>query len=335
MSTDMDTEIRKYEKIRYPGEPETDGWNRTGEVQFVEKIDGSNFRFKHYPYSEDKRLLFGSRNVLFHAHGEPQYQENVPEMFHATIEYVRNNTDVYELAKIEEEEEGPLWLYGESLFRHSVEYDFEGKYPSGEMPNFLGFDIWKVEPWEWMDYDRMVETFDRIGLDTVPLVRRVDVEDLSEEHQEIPRSEYRTPDPRADNEFDRQGLAEGVVIRNDQTGVRAKLVHDEFQEKNAIDFESPGKATTEAGRFIATYVTEARIRKQAHKLVEEGEYEDLTMPMMEDLPQAVFKDVMKEEGWEIFQSDFDLSEDVRGEIRSRGSTKCARTLKDEIRGFPT
>ena len=72
MSTDRDTTIRKYPKLRYPGEPESDGWNDgPTELKFLEKMDGSNMRFKYYPYSEDKQLLFGSRNVLFHQNGEP------------------------------------------------------------------------------------------------------------------------------------------------------------------------------------------------------------------------------------------------------------------------
>ena len=82
------------------------------------------------------------------------------------------------------------------------------------------------------------------------------------------------------------------------------------------------------------FVTEARIMKEAHKLVDEGEYDSLRMEMMEDLPRRVLQDIMEEEGWNLlrdehnFKCEFD--EHFKSSVRSKASRMCARTLKEEL-----
>jgi hypothetical protein len=71
--------------------------------------------------------------------------------------------------------------------------------------------------------------------------------------------------------------------------------------------------------------------------VDEGHYERLCMPMMEDLPREVLKDVGAELFWSKLLSDggfeAEWNDDFKGDVRSRTSKKCARVLKQECQQF--
>jgi hypothetical protein len=129
------------------------------------------------------------------------------------------------------------------------------------------------------------------------------------------------------------GSPEGIVARRVDGSVRAKKVTDDFKEHHSVSFDDPSKAQSDAAEFVATYVTEPRITKAAHKLVDEGEYDRLEMPMMEDLPRTVLVDVMAENGWNLLTSGgFEAvwDDDFKSEVRSKVSKKCARVLKTEV-----
>lgn len=321
--------IPKYPKLRYPGD-ESVFWSELfaedTDVVVMEKLDGANSRFR---WTGDE-WLFGSRNVLFHEDGDPLSLEECNEQFRHAIEYVRTlaNTDVdYDLARYS--------FYGEAMHTHSIDYDaWDGRHPDidGSIPNVIVFDVYDHDEGAFVDRDALVElTLDQ-GFRTPSYwtgsAAGIESRVQDDPEELIPESEFRDPDPEADTEFDQRGLAEGVVLRNVQTGEKAKLVHQSFKETNAMAFESPSQAQTEAGRFVATYVTDARIEKQVHKLIDEGDYDGVAMDMMSELPRRVLTDVMAEEGWELLTNDVELTEDVKGEIRSKSSKQCVRTLKE-------
>jgi len=104
----------------------------------------------------------------------------------------------------------------------------------------------------------------------------------------------------------------------------------------AIAFNDPSKASGDAATFVAAFVTDARIEKEANKLVDEGHYEQLEMAMMEDLPRRVLVDAVGENAWDLLTSggfEGTWDDDFKGEVRSKASKKCARVLKTLCQEF--
>lgn len=321
--------MRKYPKLRYPSESEG-VFDNDGDVVIMEKMDGANLRFRYCPEYDD--IMFGSRNVIFKNKDYPLDIDSINKSFRHVAKYIRRRASKRKLKEYYNYY-GELWFYGEAMHKHSIDYDiYDGKHPQiGKSdPNFIGFDVFKVDDGEWMSHYEAMGIFEDLRLEAAPHIAKINAQDLNDVTIEIPASEYRVPDKDADNEFDRQGLAEGLVLKNLKTNSRCKVVHESFKEKNAIAFNDPTKAQTEAGKFVSRYLTEARIEKVAHKLIDEGEYEQLEMPMMEDLPKEVLKDVMIENAWEVLNNDIELTEDSKANLRRKASSKCARVLKDEV-----
>lgn len=305
--------MKKFPKVRYPSDPETDGLHN-GEVVVTEKLDGANFRFT---WDEDGDLVIGTRNHVHDPDGE-----NVPHDFSHAIEYVQ-------------ERESDLWgfedlvLFGEAMHRHSLVYDdIDWETPhkgsphvplESDTPNVVLFDAWRDG--EWLDWDEFTDLIEPTEFETTRVLERGDPEELS----------FDVPE---ESMFG--GPPEGIVARRVDGTVRAKKVTEDFKETNAVAFEDPSKAQSDAAEFVAAYVTEARIKNVAHSLVDEGRYEQLEMPMMEDLPREVLKDAMAENGWDLLTSggfEAEWDDDFKGEVRSKASKKCARVLKKEVQSF--
>ncbi|ELZ25476.1 hypothetical protein C475_10609 [Halosimplex carlsbadense 2-9-1] len=211
-----------------------------------------------------------------------------------------------------ERERGPFVLFGENMVAHTLEYD-------RETPQFLGFDVWQAEEERFLPFGDAEFVFESIGLRTVPVVERRDATAFGDEYgrgadldYEIPESAYR------------EGRAEGVVLRNDERGARAKVVAEAFRERHESADDEP---ETDTERLVDRYCTERRIEKAAHRLVDEGEWAQLRMPMMEDLPMAVVDDIFAEEHREIAREDWEID---AAELRSRVSSRCAPILQDRV-----
>lgn len=302
--------MKKFPSINYPKVAQ--GMNDE-ELIVQEKIDGANFRFT---VTEDEEILAGSRNVVFKENGEPQDIDNITKQFRHAVRYVQRVVELFE----------PKYtVYGEAMHKHSIDYDaWTGKHPnqSDSVANVVVFDVWDESAREWLTPSEVKNFCEKHNLRFVGIEDRVEsVDDVS-----IPQSQFRKRNPDAESEFDRRGLAEGVVVKAPETGGRAKIVHDSFKEKKKQDGGS------DVHKFVEMFVTEARIEKQAHKLVDEGSYEHLQMEMMRDLPQAVIEDILSEEGWVIMQDEHDivLDGDSKGKIRSDTSSKCATVLRQML-----
>lgn len=303
----------------------------------LEKIDGANFRWQYY---ENGSILAGSRNVVFKDGDEPQPLEETNKQFRHTIKFIEANINVSELETVLEEY-GELTFFGESLHTHTINYSWSGKHPAidDSTPNFLGFDIWNETTDSWLSHTDVKEIYDRIGLETVPVIKETTVDEISDEMLEIPQSVYRKENPDAENEFDQMGYAEGIVVKNDISQNRAKKVADYMSEVNQFGVPDDDETIEEmkakrknANLFVRTFVTDARIKKQAHKLIDEGEFDSLEMPMMAKLPEQVLRDIFTEEGWNIINHKYEieLTEASKEAIRQETSKKCSRVLKDEL-----
>jgi len=305
--------MRKFPKLRYPNHPDTDGL-KAGEVVVTEKLDGANFRFT---WNDDHDLVVGTRN-----HEYDEDDENLPKAFRHAVEYIK-----------EEVQYKPLFrrytFFGEAMHLHSLEYeDVEYNVPSKGSPHFgkgypsvVLFDAYDNRDEKWLTWDSFKHLADLADLQTTQVIEKGDPDELS----------FDVPEQSMFG-----GPPEGVVARRYDGTIRAKKVTDEFKETNATSFNDASKAQTEAGEFVATYITDARIEKMAHKLVDEGEYDRLEMAMMEDLPRRVLTDAMAENGWDLLTSgsiEVEWDDDFKGEVRSKASKKCARILKTLVQEF--
>ena len=174
----------------------------------------------------------------------------------------------------------------------------------------LVYDVWKLDDQEYVSPSVLKTSLRSLGLpwapyhDTVPAQRYGDIE--------VPQSHFR------------DGKAEGVVLKNPTNGIRAKIVTEEFTEKH--DGPTPGtRAVTDTDLVVDRIITDARIEKHAHKLVDRGEWDELQMEMMEQLPEAVIRDAFDEEGANLVMEE-NLEIDT-AELRSTASSKCARVLR--------
>lgn len=308
--------MKKFPKIKYPNDDETDGL-MAGEVVVTEKIDGANFRFTW----EDEELHIGTRN-----HTYPAADENVPKAFEHAVEYIEQVAEGWDMGRGWSED---VVFYGEAMHLHSLEYDdIDYHSPNkgsphvpldSDVPNVVLFDV--MIDGEWADWDEFIDIVETSPFEHTEILERGDPDDLT----------FDVPD-----ESTFGGPPEGIVARRTDGSVRAKKVTDEFKERNSVSFNDPTKAQSDAAEFVAAYVTEPRIEKMAHKLVDEGEYDQIQMQMMEDLPRRVLTDVMAEEGWNLLTSgsiEAEWDDEFKGEVRSKASKKCARVCKTLCQEF--
>ena len=310
--------VKKFPKIKYPSDSETDGI-LDGEVVVLEKMDGANFRFS--PKS-DGSLLIGTRNHVYEFGGE-----NVPHAFKHTEAYLDDVLPDEDILS----QYSDYGFFGEAMHIHSLNYDdVDWEHPEkgpahvpldSDIPNIIWFDVYNMETDEWLDWDEVASLIDDLGLKRVPVLERGDPDDCD---LTIPDTSVLGGEP------------EGIVVRRVDGSVRAKKVSESFQEQNAITFEDKNKAQTDAGTFVATYITEARIKKEAHKLIDRGEYDSMKMDMMQDLPKNVITDAIEENAWELISSgsiEVEWDDDFKGEVRSKASKKCARVLQELVNTF--
>lgn len=309
--------MKKFPRVKYPGDSETDGI-LAGDVVVTEKLDGANFRFTA---NENGKLVFGSRNVVFTEGDEPLPIEEINKAFRHAAEYIQTELTDEGIELLKE-----YTLYGEAMHLHSLQYDdikyeqppYGGSPYATNIPNVLFFDA--RHNGDWVDWRNFEQLLSDVGLVSAPVLEKGTPSEL----------DLDIPDSSAYGEN-----AEGIVVRRIDGSVRAKKVSEDFKEKNATTFNDPSKAQTQAGEFVSTYITDARIEKAAHKLVDEGGYESIGMQMMKDLPRNVLVDAMSENAWELLTDgpEIELDEDTRGEIRSKTSSKCARVLKTMLNSF--
>jgi hypothetical protein len=193
---------------------------------------------------------------------------------------------------------------------------------------FVGFDIWSIGRDEFLSPDVSERIFREIGIPFTEVLDSYSVDEWgrgdTEFHDEngnwLQNDEWRPESSFGD------GLAEGIVMKNTTTQAYAKMVREDFREKHKTG--DMKKSESGAQKLSYQYVPDARIEKTAYKLVDEGEWEELNMRMMQDLPKAVIEDMVEEEGYNIFVNEnweVDLSK-----FRSVTSDRCSRVLKKLI-----
>jgi len=309
--------MRKYPKLRYTNHEDSKPLFEEGEIVVQEKVDGSNFRFTLEEnlderfHVEGRDVVFGSRNVEYKSPTDQSKQFGVP------ISYIRNAVDRNDMLSLQDTFAGKLTFFGEAMLPHTLSYNFD------DVPAFVGFDVYNESTRKWLKREHVERAFYELGLDVAPTLDTVPAKEFDDYEIVVPESTYGDV------------KAEGLAFKNYETQTFAKYVRPEFKEKNARTFGKPKKhQETGAEKCSYQYITNARIRKTAHKLIDEGPWSSLEMEMMaprdgyDGLPQAVLRDMVEEEAEAIFlEENYEMD---LGEFRSLASKRCARILQRMI-----
>lgn len=288
--------MKKYPKIKELGSEDISPLQRSGDIYIEEKLDGANFRFK----VEHGDFLYGSRNVAGLGNNKQQFREAI-KTIEETVE-----PEVVEIVLEKYLGHSNATLFGECMTPHSIDYDWYN------IPRIIMFDIYDEKNERFIDYGTKQEIFSELGFEQPKLITVVDK--VSHEDIKIPQSEYR------------DGVAEGIVLKNYDTQTFSKKRSEEFFEKNDQTFGKPKKASdNDSERLIAKYCTNQRIIKWIYKLRDEGY--DIEMSLMEHLPRRVWEDIWEEEYKEIVWKRWTI--DLH-KARSILSSRCAKVLKNEI-----
>lgn len=288
--------LKKFPKVRPVGHPDTDTITEPGTIHVLEKMDGANFRFG----ADDDRILFGSRNVLY------KNETDIANSFDHAVEHVRECADTSDLID-------GVTYFAEAMHKHTLEYEWS------EVPDVLGFAAYDHEQSEFVPWTVAKEEFERLGIETVPVIEKIDPSELTPEY-DIPESEYR------------DGVAEGVVFWHENT-TRAKLRSEEFREKHDENTARPEDFEPDDGHevLVDTYCTDTRIDKRIDDLLDEGH--DLGRPLMgEGLPQAVSRDILEEHAHEIvgLNETVDLKE-YRSLVAKKCLNRLDRRMKERVK----
>lgn len=301
----------------------------------LEKIDGANGRFK----IKNNDIYFGTRRTKQTKNNQPLSIDKMNNSFVHAYKYLQKIIEWENVEKLDFPFEKATF-FGECLHKHTLDYTWSGNHPDIEgsnIPNFLCFDIY-IEDKGFLRHEKVEEICSKIGIPTVPVIDicsyesmldnyKVDEDKpLSSDNFDYPKSKFRQRDREADIEFDREAYPEGVVVKNDITKEKIKIVHPEFKETHKPSSSGQKNISEErkkANEFCNKYVTRQRIQKIAYKIRDESnKFEELEMSMMKKLPLRVIEDVFEEEDVNIDREN----EDIMSEVRSKASSKCSTTL---------
>lgn len=312
--------MKQYPKVPRHDHPVVpDGFYSDGVFCLTEKMDGSNFRFLLYEdrfadsYPEalraigasDGDIVFGTKRAIRGVLGESD--DGIDGNLRRATRHLRTVIDTTAI-RAAHNEYGPLVFFAENMVLHTIDYDYAERPP----PPLLGFDVYASErdSRETIPSDPFEEGFDgflpaetvfgndglfsRIGLETVSVIEQeLLASTFDPTTYEVPRSEW-TDD-----------AAEGVIVRKDSEHRRTKLVTNEFNELNRERWGGHAVDAEGTERFVATFCTNARIRKTVHRMIREDEY-DFSKRIIEDLYPRVVEDIWAEEWRTIMNLDFEF-----------------------------
>lgn len=268
------TEFRKYSDIERVTNPEVEEIKNypTETIYVEEKVDGANGSV-WWDKNLDK-VIFASRNKTFEDSGAGNFQKPVDFIKHIVEDGKKLNPNYI--------------YYFEHMIKHTIKYD------TSKTPDALGIDIYSKQNERYLDYEEKKKEFESVGIPMVHLIKKCKITEIDIESEDIiPDSVYYS------------GKAEGIVIKNynhvNKYGrpLFAKIVGDHFKEMHKPKDRSSKEYQDlrESSLLLEKYATEARIRKQLHRLVNE-ENKKLDRSLMKYLPVYVIADILKEEGHE-------------------------------------
>lgn len=253
-----------------------EGFEKGDHIIVQEKIDGSNFSIK-YDAERDVVAAFSRKEELEVGNNLRGAWEWSQKLDKELIKKILGNNYV---------------LFGEWLVRHTINY------PADKYQNAYFFDVYDTERETYLDQNDVKNIVDKLGLNYVPVF--YDGEFVSWEHlmEFVGKTDMGCEE------------GEGIVVKNmtklndpnNRFPFYTKIVGEKFVEKNKVRQVDPAKlAERERTRVLAeSIVTEARVRKLVHKLVDEGiipedwDEEDMKT-IARNIGSAVYYDCVKEE----------------------------------------
>lgn len=293
------------------------------DLAVLEKYDGSSFRFTCYDgrYEEtypravsdaavdDGSIVFGTRRTIHGSHRTSL--DDIDGALHRSVRCLKEGVDATALRTVHDEYGGPVIVYAENLVYSTLDYGFTER----TLPALVGFDVLPYAAIETMTPpgDPYEDSFDGfVTLDEArAVIERIRVPDAPTSRSIVPAAVIDRPgtgfDPGAvdvpPSSLAPDVRAEGVVLRSDRLGARAKLVREEFAELNREQFgANPADAETGAEYVVARFCTPARIRTIVRRMVVEEGHE-FGLHLNDNLYPRVVEDIWAEHWRDLMALD--------------------------------
>lgn len=239
-------EQKKYMNIERLKEKYIDAFQLGDSIVVQEKIDEANFSIRYdeetdsiRSFSRKKELDFGNN-----LRGAWEWSQKLDKNL---LYRALGNT---------------LVLFGEWLVSHTIVY------PQDKYQNAYFYDIWDTRTEKYLTQDEVKNIVNQLGLIYVPVFYKGEFQSWEHLKQYIGKTDL----------GGEQG--EGIVVKNmtklNDPNTRlpfyTKIVSDNFAEKKSIKKFDDGKLEHRASMqaIVETVVTDARVRKLVHKMVDEG-----------------------------------------------------------------
>lgn len=304
----INMEFKKYPNIKWLGHEDVIEILHYGDdfIFIEEKVDGGNGSF----WLEEDGVHFGNRNRDLTAENDVKFFTELQNKLRSHLADMESQGE-----KINQD----YFYYMEWMAKHTISYT--------NAPFVIGLDIRLKHSADSGEFGLFLaregkeREFQRLGLEVVPLVwsgkvkelKKLKIDDL------VPKSKY----------FD--GFAEGIVIKNYSRMSKmghhqlfAKVVRDEFKENNRAVFGNVKDKESDTEKIVERFVTDARIKKQIHILVNE-EGKTLSRALMQELPRRVIKDILIEEVTTIFNECTNIN---FKEMKQKVPKKCLRVIDE-------
>jgi RNA ligase len=237
------------------------------EIIVQEKLDGANASFK----VENGRLRVFSRKQELGPH------QTLRGFYNWVVDNINPDLLI------------PHTVYfGEWLVRHKIDYGEQN------MNKFYLFDLYNELAEEYCEFEDVEFEAEMLGVNLVPVHYKGVTKDFDHLQSFVGKS-LLNPEVNA----------EGVVVKNfgyrnnDGSQIFTKLVSKEFAEKVQQKLPKAPMPPSEERIFVDTFLTEARVEKHMHKLVDEGIVDELAIESMgillRNLGNRIFQDMLDEE----------------------------------------
>ena len=271
-------EHKKFMDIQRIKEGIVDGFQKGDTIIIQEKIDGANAAIR-YDAESDCIVAQSRKNIL-----------NISNNLRGFYEW----TQTLDKNKVREVIGNNILIFGEWLVPHTV------RYPDDKYNQFYAYDAYNTETGEYLSQNKVRSIVTRLNLNYVPVFYEGEFTDWNFCYQFVGKTEM-------GGEY-----GEGIVVKNqtklNDTNCRnpfyIKIVAEKFQEtkQHKVKVVDPDKLreSEENIELCKTIVTEARITKILHKLVDEGilpeNWGATEMGIVaKNLTKRVYEDCMKEE----------------------------------------
>lgn len=269
---------KKFMDIERIKEVNVGGFEKGDFVIIQEKIDGANAAIR-YDCENDCVVAQSRKNIL-------SISNNLRGMYEWS--------QTIDKDKVREILGDNLVLFGEWLVPHTV------KYPAEKYNQFYAYDIYDTETEKYLPQDVVEEKAKKLGLNFVPVFYKGEFQSWEHCLSFVGKTEM-------DGE-----MGEGIVVKNQsklndpngRTPFYIKIVSEKFQEthEHHAKIVSPEqlKAQEENKALCESIITEARVTKILHKLVDEGilpeNWGAKEMSIVaKNLCSRIYEDCMKEE----------------------------------------